>query len=265
MDRLKKDFSKAALSYDKYSYVQRAAGSNLLDRLKFFNFEPQSILDLGCGTGFLTNELKQVWPRAKVTGVDIAPAMCEVAAKNYKDINFICQDIYALDFRPNSQDLIVSNFTLQWCADLPRIFQNLLKIARPDAMFIFATVGLGSLQEIRESWAKVDRQKRLMDFLDMHDIGDMLLNAGWRDPVIDVERFTNYYSAIEDIFSEFKALGVTNKNPRRPRGLTGKAKLAGFKKNYESLRTGKGLPLSWEVIYGSCRKASGVRLNKTKP
>jgi len=254
MDKLIADFSRAATSYEEHSHIQRAAADNLLSRLEYFKLKPKNILDLGSGAGYLTNKLKTHYPAAVVTGVDIAPNMCKLAAQKYENITFLCRDIYDMSFGPESVDLLVSNFTLQWCTDLPEIFARLLKIARPDAVFIFSTIGIGSLTELEQSWGKAGQSQRVMDFYDMHDIGDMLLNAGWSQPVMDVERFVNYYPDIGNIFSEFKSLGVTNKHKNRPRGLTGKGLFANFKSNYEALRTDKGLPLSWEVVYGFCRK-----------
>ncbi len=259
MGILEQDFSKAANSYDKHAHLQQACADNLIERLKYFSHQPQNILDLGSGTGFLADKLKTLYPKAQVTGVDIAEKMCQYASKKHLDIEFVCADIYDLPLKTNSYDLIVSNFTLQWCDDLPKVFREILKVASPDASFMFSTVGFDSLRQLRECWAKVDEHPRVKDFYDMHDIGDMLLQAGWLQPVMDVERLTNYYADTNNIFAEFKGLGVVNKEKERQRGLTGKAKFKNFKAQYEKLRTAKGLPLGWEVIYGFCKKTSGVK------
>lgn len=259
MRKLKQDFSKAAPSYDDHAHLQRACANNLIERLQYFSISPKNILDLGSGTGFLSNKLKKMYPKAKVTGVDIADKMCQYAKEKYPAIEFICANIYDLPLPANHYDFIISNFTLQWCDDLPTLFTQILKVASPDASFLFSTVGLDSLKELRTCWAAVDSHPRVKDFQDMHNIGDALLQTGWQQPVMDIDRLCYYYENYQDIFDEFKGLGVANKDKNRLRGLTGKSKLKHFSAEYEKLRTNKGLPLSWEVVYGFCKKSAGVK------
>jgi malonyl-CoA O-methyltransferase len=87
-------------------------------------------------------------------------------------------------------------------------------------------------------------------FMDMHDIGDALLRAGFNDPVMDVERFTLTYPDVYGVMRELKALGAHNATAGRPRTLTGKGRLRAMAAAYEVYRGEGLLPATFEVVYG---------------
>lgn len=258
IERVKIDFSKAAKKYDQHAQIQREVADYLLSRLDYQLFEPETILDLGCGTGYMVDKLQQRYPNSKIIGLDLSIAMCQKAKQN-SAADIICADINNIPLKNNSIDLVVSNFTFQWCHDLPNIFSKINRLVRPEAVFLFSTVAAGSLREMQQSWAKVDNIDRVNTFDDMLTIGDALYASGWQEPVMDIDRITKYYSDVMQILYEFKALGVTNKSAQRNNGLTGKAKFQKFVNNYSSLAVDNKIPLSWEIAYGFARKAKGVK------
>ena len=251
MDKIKLDFSRNAKSYDQYAHLQKEVAHRLISRLKFFKLKPKNILDLGCGTGFCGLELQKIFPQANIINLDFSFDMCTMAKQKLSQI--VCADIYRLPFKPNSIDLIVSNFTFQWCADLISVFKLIKKITVADGLFMFSTIGSTSLKELRQSWAMVDDYSRVNEFYNIYQVGDVLQQTGWQQPILDIDYITNYYPEVKNLFNEFKGLGVTNKAVKRNKGLMGKTKLNQFINNYETFRQEQGLPLSWEIIYGCAR------------
>jgi len=91
-------------------------------------------------------------------------------------------------------------------------------------------------------------------FTDMHDIGDMLVHAGFANPVMDMEVLTLTYADVTQLMRELKALGAHNAAAGRSRGLMGRATLREIERRYEAHRRDGRLPATFEVIYGHAWK-----------
>ena len=95
----------------------------------------------------------------------------------------------------------------------------------------------------------------------MHEIGDALLQAGFQDPVTDMEMITMTYSNVRQLMRDIKQIGASNTDSNRSKGLMGKAKLEAFENAYEQFKTPEGLyPASWEIIYGHAWMGEGLKI-----
>ena len=249
-----RSFAAAAESYDRVAVLQREVGDRLLERLEFMKIEPATVLDVGAGTGHGTLGLIKRYPKARVIALDLAPAMLRQARGRlpfWRKLPCVCGDAEALPLASQSVDLIFSNFTLQWCHDLDRVFSEFQRVLRPDGLLMFSTLGPDTLRELRQAWAAADSHTHVNAFIDMHDIGDGLIRAKFADPVMDVENFTLTYDAVPDLMRDLKLLGAHNVTAGRSRGLTGKGAFRRMIDSYETQRDGDGrLPASYEVVYG---------------
>lgn len=247
-------FERAAGSYDANAVLQREIGSRLLERLDFIKMQPQTVLDVGCGTGVLTEALLKRYKKARVIGVDVAQAMVAQTCQRgswWRRPAGVCADAQHLPFPAHSADMLVSNLMLQWCNDLPTVFREWVRVLRPEGLLMFATFGVDTLQELRASWSQVDNFTHTSRFVDMHDVGDALLQAGFRDPVVDMEMLTLTYSEVRGLLRDLKGIGANNATVGRNQGLTGKARLQAFLQAYEQFRLADGrYPATYEVIYG---------------
>ena len=115
---------------------------------------------------------------------------------------------------------------------------------------MFTTFGPDTLIELRRAWHAADDRPHVHGFLDMHDLGDMLMRAGFADPVLDVERLTLTYDEVMDVLRDLKRLGAHNAAVQRARGLTGKRQFARFRAAYETMRVGGRIPATYETVYG---------------
>jgi malonyl-CoA O-methyltransferase len=115
---------------------------------------------------------------------------------------------------------------------------------------------------MRESWAKVDNTPHISAFVDMHEIGDALLKAGFINPVTDMELITMTYSNVRQLMKDIKDIGASNTDSERSKGLMGRQKLKAFEQAYEQFKTVDGLyPASWEIIYGHAWVGEGLKLD----
>ncbi len=254
--RLRQAFENAATTYDSVAVLQREMADRLLARLDLIKLSPQTIIDVGCGTGYCTRAISKHYPRARTLGLDIAPAMVARAQKNSGAWNrlrrkclFIGGDAECLPVLPASIDMLVSSATLQWCAP-PAVFAEAKRVLRPGGLLMFATFGPDTLHELRAAWRTVDDSPHVHNFIDMHDLGDMLIHAGFADPVMDMERITLTYNDVMGVLRDLKRLGAHNAANARTRGLTGKSRFAQFCKSYEAIAQNGRIPATFEVVYG---------------
>jgi malonyl-CoA O-methyltransferase len=262
-------FDRAAPGYDAAAVLQREVASRLLERLDLVRLKPQRILDVGSGTGACTAALARRYPKARLTALDLAPAMVRATRRRFNPLTrrwrghgFVCGDAERLPFADASFDLIVSNLTLQWCADLERTFGGLRRALAPGGLLLFSSFGPDTLKELRAAWAAADTAVHVNRFIDMHDIGDAMLRARLADPVMDMEMLILTYTDVTALMRDLKAIGAHNVNPDRPHALTGKARLKAVADAYERFRTADRLPATYEVLYGHAWGPTAAELQR---
>ena len=249
--QVRRHFGRAATSYEKHDALQREVQAALLDRLDFYLEAPQRVVDVGAGTGRGTALLKQRYPKAEVIALDLALPMLRAAKQHnswLKPFMRVCAEATHLPLADHSVDVLHSNLCFQWVDDLPALFGECMRVLKPGGFMAFSSFGPDTLKELRAAWAEADQQPHVGRFLDMHDVGDAMLNAGLRDPVLDVFRYTLTYSEPRKLLEELQGLGATNADRARARGLTGKSRYRRMLAAYEAMRVDGRIPASWEVV-----------------
>ncbi|TAM44438.1 MAG: malonyl-[acyl-carrier protein] O-methyltransferase BioC [Gammaproteobacteria bacterium] len=254
---LRASFERAATSYDEAAVLQRAIADRMLERLDVVKLVPASVLDIGSGTGYVARALMRRYPHARLHAADLAHAMVRQARTHTRWRRwlartpgaFVCADLECLPFAGASFNMIVSNLTLQWC-DPVTVFAECRRALHPGGLFMFTTFGPDTLAELRAAWHAVDERPHVHGFPDMHDLGDLLVRAGFAEPVMDVERFTLTYADVLDVLRDLKRLGAHNAAHGRARGLTGKTSFRRFKQAYEAMRVDGRIPATYEAVYG---------------
>ncbi|NMQ20138.1 malonyl-ACP O-methyltransferase BioC [Candidatus Competibacter phosphatis] len=252
--RLRRAFERAAASYDQAAVLQREIGGRLLERLDLIKLKPESIVDVGCGTGAITAALLKKYRKARVIGLELAPAMVAAARRRapwLRTLHGVVGEAEALPLAAASCDLIFSNLALQWMLDLDRVFAEFQRVLKPGGVLLFSTLGPDTLLELRRAWAVADSYHHVNAFFDMHDIGDALMRTRLAEPVMDTERLTLTYRDVDGLISDLRALGAGNVTAGRPRGLTSRGRMRVMRETYERYRRPDGLlPVACEVVYG---------------
>jgi malonyl-CoA O-methyltransferase len=260
---VRRAFSRAALQYDAAAVMQREVCSRMLERLDYIKQKPAAVLDVGSGTGWGTRQLAERYPAAQIVALDMAIGMLQAArgASSWwgklfsgKATPYVCGDMEALPVKSHSMDMVWSNFALQWCNDLPSTFVELQRVLKVDGLLMFSTFGPDTLKELRSAFQGVDGHNHLNRFADMHDIGDMLVAAGFGDPVMDMEYITLTYSDVKAVMQDLRSIGAHNATAGRATGMMGKNAWNKVLENYERLRRDGKLPATFEVIYGHAWK-----------
>lgn len=259
-----KTFNNHAAEYEQAAKIQHEIGERLFERLHYLKIKPQYILDLGCGPGFFSQQLKKQYPQAHIIGFDLAYNMLKQADAKQgwwrQKWSLVNGDMAAMPFASGLFDLVFANQVIHWAQSLPGVMSELSRVMHAEGCLMFSTLGPDTFSELRQSWATVDKHAHTNDFMDMHDIGDCLLAEHFLDPVVDMEMLTAHYSSLSQLMQALKAQGVRNINAARNPGLTSKGAWHRFEQAISTYCTEQGkFPLTYEVIYGHAWKGEQRR------
>lgn len=264
--QVRRNFARAAGSYDTVAVLQREIASRMLERLDYVKIDPRCVVDLGCGTGAGLSALGERYPRARIVGIDASEAMLRVGSvqrsrlrwmlpflRGPKSAMLLAADAQSLPLKSGATGLIWSNLMLHWLIDPLAAFREMHRALEVGGLLMFSTFGPDTLKELRTCFA--DGYAHTQSFSDMHDYGDQLIECGFSDPVMDVERLTMTYPSLDVLFSELRRNGSTCAMGQRRRGLMGRHAWKAACDAYEKVRVEGRLPVTFEVVHGHAWKA----------
>jgi len=155
-----------------------------------------------------------------------------------------------LPFADGTFDLLFANLLLPWITDLPGCLTEINRVLRAGGLFMFSTLGSGSLASLREAWAAVDPGAHVTEFADMHDVGDALMGAGLSDPVLDVDPLTVTFASTGRLYADLSACGARNSLAGRRRSLTGTGRWRQFEALLDEGSDDGRLAVQLELVYG---------------
>ena len=252
-------------------FLRREIASRMFERLSLIKIQPDRILDAGCGEGDDLMALGQAYSTAELLGVDISPTMLKEARDRGKHSyslmrNFLsrwklkslqrpsmklaCAEFGALPLPASSINLLWSNLALHWHPQPHRVIREWSRVMRTDGLLMFSTFGPDTFLQLRQAYTSLGMIPPVLPFVDLHDYGDMLVAAGFADPVMDMEKLNITYSSVDKLFSDVRALGG-NPLVDRPNGLSGRQRWRELRQALErQKRSEEHISLTVEVIYG---------------
>lgn len=250
--QLRRAFGRAAPNYAAVAALQREVEARLLEQLDYLeDRQPLRVLDLGSGPGRAAGAMKKRWPRAEVIALDAAlPMLREVPrhTRFWRPVRRVCADVAQLPLADQCADVIFSSLCLQWLEDLPAVLSEFRRVLRPGGLLLFSTFGPETLSELRDAYLAQGEAPPLSPFAAIQQVGDALLAAGFKDPVLDRDRYTLTYPDLRALMRELRAIGAGDARSSRRRGLGGRARLQAVTAHYEALRREGALPSTWEVV-----------------
>ena len=250
---LRPDFARAAASYDEAAVLARETGRRMAERLDYVRLQPARVADIGCATGDGIRDLQGRYPQALPVAVDYAlpmlratrartPTLLRIARRGPRLLN---GDARALPLASGSLGLAYSNLMLHWLDDPLPAFRELHRVLEVGGLLMFAALGPDTARELR-----VVQPGAVRRFHDMHDLGDMLVAAGFADPVMDMEIIRFDYAGPRRFLADQRHLGVRD-------ALLGRLPWREWRRVFAAAGDAGGrLPLSYEVVFGHAWKAA---------
>lgn len=202
---VRRQFDLAATTFDVADFVFATTRDGLMARLEPVTVDAGFIIDLGSATGSAAPLLGRRFKRARILAVDLSQNMLiEARVKKtwLSKVAYLQAEATALPFSDHSIDVVFSNQLLPWLNETAPVFAEVSRVLRKDGLFLFSTLGPDSLSGLRHE-----------PFPDMHDVGDALVGAGLRDPVLDVDRLTVTYESTTSLLADLKAIGAQHCAP----------------------------------------------------
>ena len=259
-------------------FLRREISGRMQERLDLVKLSPQTILDAGCGEGEDLRALKRHYPDAHMIGVDASKEMLAMARTNYekakpawqrllgkclpttgRNLQLLHSDFSDIPLPHAALDLLWSNLALHWHPDPQAVFAEWQRVLRVDGLLMFSCLGPDTFKELRQAFAAIDDNPHTLPFIDMHDLGDMLLAAGFSVPVMDMEMITVTYNTPQDLIADVRAFGG-NPLKNRQRGLMAREAGQRMMQVLEAQRDIEGkISLTFEVVYGHAFKQAPTR------
>jgi malonyl-CoA O-methyltransferase len=239
-------FARAARTYAGATRLEAEVGSRMLERLDYVKLAPKRILDAGSGSAREARALGRRYAGAEIVALDFALSTLTVPGfidrVLGRSLLTVCADMEHLPFAAQSFQLVWSNMALHWVNEPLAVFREFERALSPEGLLMFSTLGPDTLKELRASAGEA----RVHRFIDMHDLGDLLVAAGFSAPVMDMELITIEYAKGARLLDDLRASGQTNARRDRARGLSGRRLLAQLRDL--SPRA------TYEVVYGHAWK-----------
>lgn len=253
-------------------FLGREVARRLHDRLAPIRHEPHAVVDLGCGPGSDAGTLRGRFDGVRYVGVDHAHAALRAAAGRHAapgawsrwlgkrpSVDWVHADFGALPFPARTFDALWSNLAIHWSPEPHCVLREWGRIANVGALVCFSAFGPDTMIEVVRAFEGLDDRAHVAPFTDMHDYGDMLVDAGFTAPVVDVERLTLTYADEAALWRDVRAQGGLAAIDRR-RGLMGRASRERVSRKLGEGRDAEGrYRLSVELVYAHAWKAEPRR------
>ena len=233
-DLIRKRFSKNLETYSENAVIQRKMALKLMSYLNNTKFN--NILEVGCGTGFLTELADKNLEFQNYTAIDIVYE-CENYVKNINsDITFLAEDIEKfLSKNAQKYDLIISNASLQWVDDFEQVLKNLLNSLNPYGILLFSTFGRENFREISFL------SEATLDYLSVSDLKKMFSDF---DTIIEEELHIMSFKSPKEVLKHFQLTGVNAINSE----IWTKKDLKNFENGYNNFCSNR-ISLTYNPIY----------------
>ena len=265
-------FSRSADVYDSKAKLQKEVASKLQEKIRV-GFKPGvRILDVGCGTGFLSLPLLETG--ARIHAIDMAAGMISLMQRKTlrrRNIFLAIADGQYLPYTDQAFDMIISSLTYHWIFNLEEAFHEAFRVLKEEGDFHFALPGRESLLELRIAYSEVlngntNPLPPLVNFPNKEQVEDAMRQSGFRNFEITRRTITRIYPDFMNFLRSMKMIGAGNPFQSQSGTLKSRTALRAIGKIYHERHSEKnGVKASYEILFCSARRPRQVstKIDKT--
>lgn len=233
--QIRKTLNTNAKKYHVLEFILAELAKRMIERLDYIKLMPDMVLDCGSGLGFDRILLREFYPKSSIIGLDNSIELLKLVKHDNnpslikKLLSKSCKsfalnaDAYSIPIKNQSIDFVYSNQLVPYLSDLVKFFKEVRRVTKIGSAFFVSGLGVDSFKELRELGLSTFR------FPDMHDIGDMLIEVGFTNPVVDTEYITLEYDNLSILLQEIKIISCGASNDISLRKYLGKDKYKSIK------------------------------------
>ena len=203
------NFNQLADSYADAAVVARTTAEILVERLMCWKSLPVDLLDLGTGTGFVTELLLSLRDNMHIHALDCADHML-AQVPNSQRVTKVLSNARSMPCRDNQFDAVIANMVLPWCAHWPVLFSEVKRVLKPGGLLLFSTLSPYTWSSKIE-WEDVGCWR---DLPTMEQVGDALAQQGFHDTVLDNMRLSFAFEDTEHLKDAMLASGWLVSEPK---------------------------------------------------
>jgi malonyl-CoA O-methyltransferase len=237
----------------------------MIERLDVIRIAPQQIINAGAGLGDDIGLLSQRFPGAAITAIERAPARLAAGERGWPHaglaarwrawrggpkVTWVAGDFGSVVLAPACAQLVWSNCALHWSARPDEVLKHWAPWLQTDGLLMFSAFGPDTFRELRQAGREAGLPAVTLPFVDMHDHGDMLIEAGLANPVMDVEILRLQWTDVAALFADLRSFGG-NAHRERSAHLLGRRRWQRFVDALDAMRNPQGqIELTVELIQG---------------
>ncbi len=242
-------------------WLHAEVARRMAERLPVVRLAPSTLLDWWGHTGASGDLLRAAYPKARRVVFEPDGALLARSREAAQRPWWTARRGAAVEVRGDepqagTAQLLWANMMLHAIADLPALLERWQRALAVGGFLMFSTLGPDTLRELHALYRRLGWPAPGAAFVDMHDLGDMLIDAGFADPVMDQERLTLTWDGPQALLAELRQLGA-NASPARFAGLRTPRWRARLHESLAALAAADGrIAMSFEVVYGHAFKAA---------
>ncbi|MFN3234099.1 MAG: malonyl-ACP O-methyltransferase BioC [Gammaproteobacteria bacterium] len=247
--KIRRCFNKAANTYDEHCFLQREIGESTISLLKNNVDQVSSMLDLGCGTGIITEKLVNAIKHDRCYAMDISDALIARAQQRIplKQAQIFIGDFDKIPLKDTSQDVAFSSMAIQWSLDVKKTFQEIRRVLKNEKYFVFSVPIQGTFQELIAAIEKANLPLSYNHFQSINFWEANLKEAGFRIKSIKEVAHTYYYDSIFDLLKSIKNVGAMHVKNAYHRSTASKRYFEKIESFYHKDNVQSKFPLTYNI------------------